>query len=106
MLRLILPNTHPLIPVPNVFEVPNHYLLPQVTIFEFTNNTDQDVLRLVLLPVYITMFIADRPSNRHVRAVDDADALVDIMAFSKADGSFMDLFTLKKSRDCVWIVWF
>ena len=51
------------------------------------------------------MFVADRPSNGYVGAVDDPDALVHIMPISKADGIFMECFTLKKNRDCVRIVW-
>ena len=44
------------------------------------------------------MLVADRPSNRYVGAVDDPDALVHIVAVSKADGRFMELFTLKKKK--------
>ena len=44
------------------------------------------------------MLVADRPSNRYVGVVDDPDALVHIVAVSKADGRFMELFTLKKKK--------
>ena len=62
---------------------------------------------MILLSIDIAMLVADRPSNRYVGAVDDPDALVHIVAVSKADGRFMELFTLKKKkRDCVRIVCF
>ena len=85
-----------------------YYLIPQVTFFfKIKNITNQDVQGLILLSIDIAMLVADRPSNRYVGAVDDPDALVHIVAVSKADGRFMELFTLKKKkRDCVRIVCF
>ena len=50
----------------NVLEAPNHYLLPQVTTLQITKNFDQDLQRLILLPVHVAVFIADRLSNGHV----------------------------------------
>ena len=56
--------------------------------------TNQNVERLILLPVNVAGLVADGPSDGHISAVDYPHALVNTMAFSKADRCLVQLLAL------------